>query len=195
MPTLEEIRTRVFRATSGMYTDSYHMDDLINDALNQLVEGARLRGVQTIDVVTGTNSYALPDDFKSPGELLYIESDNCIIPYSLVDISSNQYGYSIEGKEIIIKPVPQEERTLTHYFYKYAIRLVNNNDVPEIDSQYHDLLSFYAAGMILLLPTLNIQDKTLSDRYLNRWQDGKTNFVQDMQRKNKSSKGRTVVNW
>lgn len=195
MPNLEEIRTRVFRSTSGMYTDSYHMDDLINDALHQLVEGARLRGVQTISVLTGTNTYPLPEYFKSPGELLYIESDNCIIPYNLIDISSNQYGYSIEGNNMFIKPVPQEDRTLTHYFYKYATTLVSPEDVPEVDAQYHDLLAFYAAGMILLLPTLNIQDKTLSDRYLGRWQEGKANFIQDMQRRNKSSKGKTVVNW
>lgn len=195
MPTLSEIRARVFRMTSGMYTDSYHMDDLINDAQHQLVEGARLRGVQSIPLTTGTDTYALPDNFKSPGELLYAENNDSTVTYPLLDIASNQFGYAIELGNIIIKPYPQENRTLTHYFYKYATPLVNDTDVPEIDVPYHDLLAFYAAAMILLLPTLNVQDKTLSDRYLKRWDEGKASFISDMQRKNKSSTGRTVVHW
>lgn len=195
MPTLVEIRARVFRSTSGMYTDSYHMDDLINDAQHQLVEGARLRGVQSVSVLNGTDTYPLPSNFKSPGELLYQQTDGCITTYPLLDIASNQFGYAIENGNIIIKPSPQEDRTLTHYYYKYATTLVNDSDVPEIDPQYHDLLHFYAAAMILLLPTLNIQDKTLSDRYLKRWDEGKSSFIMDMQRKNKSSTGRTVVHW
>lgn len=195
MPTLGEIRARVFRSTSGMYTETYHMNDLINDAQNQLVDGARLRGVQSVPIVIGTDTYALPANFKSPGELLYQAVNDNIVSYPLLDIASNEFGYAIENGNIIIKPYPQENRTLTHYYYKYATTLVNDGDIPEIDPQYHDLLNFYASGMILLLPTLNIQDKTLSDRYLKRWEEGKQSFIMDMQRKNKSSIGRTVVHW
>jgi hypothetical protein len=195
MPTLGELRARVFRSTSGMYTETYHMNDLINDAQSQLVDGARLRGVQSINVLTSTDTYALPENFKSPGEMLYQQQNECIVTYPLLDIASNQFGYAIEAGNIILKPYPQETRTLTHYYYKYATTLVDDSDVPEIDPQYHDLLQFYAAAMIILLPTLNIQDKTLSDRYLKRWDEGKAGFIMDMQRKNKSSTGRTVVNW
>lgn len=195
MPTLVEIRERIFRATSGMYTDIYHMNDLINDAIAQLVDGARLRGVQSVPLVTGTDIYALPTDFKSPGDLLYQGINDDPIVYPLLDITSSGFGYAIEGSNIIIKPYPPEARTLTHYYYKYAATLIEDEDIPEIDPQYHDLPSFYASGMILLLPTLNIQDKSLADRYLRRWEDGKQAFIMDMKRKNKSSVGRTVINW
>lgn len=195
MPALGELRQRVFHATSGLYTETYHMDNLLNDALNQLVEIAKLRGVQTLSLIPGTDTYALTDNFKSPGQLLDTTDQNCAIPYELVDITENRFGYTIENGNIIIKPVPQQSKELTHYYYKYATQLVNDSDVPEIDSQYHDLLSTYASGMILLLPTLQIQDKTLSDRYLVRWQEGKLNFANDMQRKNKATRGRTVNLW
>ncbi|AHV96154.1 hypothetical protein [Paenibacillus sabinae] len=195
MPTLEEIRIRVFRATSGMYTDTYHMTDLINDAIHQLVEGARLRDSSSIAVTAGVNTYSLPANFKSPGALLDATSADSLVPYELVDITENRTGYAIEGGDLIIKPTPQESRTLTHYYYKYATPLVSETDVPEIDPQYHDLLAFYAAGMILLLPQLSIADKTLSDRYMNRWNEGKASFISDMQRKNKSSRARTVNTW
>lgn len=178
-----------------MYTDKYYMTDLINDAQNQLVEIAKLRGVQTIEVVQGVDSYALPENFKAPGTLIDTTEENCNVTYELVDITENRFGYAIENGNIVIKPIPQRNRTLTHYYYKYATQLYNPGDVPEIDPQYHDLLSTYAAGMILLLPTLQIQDKTLSDRYLNRWQEGKISFTNDMQRKNKATKGRTVNLW
>lgn len=194
MPTLDELRKRVHNATGGMYTDLFHMTDLINDALNQMVEGARLRGEQSLSIVMNTNTYALPADFKSPGQLLDMDNPDSILAYELIDLSENSLGYSIKGSDIIIKPSPMESKTLTHYYYKYATPLVAGTDVPEIDAQYHDALSFYAAGMILLLPQLN-QSATLADRYLSRWDSMRESFMVDMQRKNKASRGRVVNQW
>jgi hypothetical protein len=195
MPNLAELRARVHRATSGMYTDITYMDDLLNDAQYQLFEGAKLRTAVSIPVISGTDTYALPADFKSPGQLMDATDANNVYVYELVDITENKTGYAIESGNIVIKPVPDQDRTLTHYYYKYPARMYDEADTPEIDAQYHDLLTHYAAGMILLLPMLQIQDKTLSDRYLKRWEEGKMTFIADMQRKNKSSRGRTVVEW
>lgn len=171
------------------------MDDLLNDAQYQLFEGAKLRTSVSIPLIIGTDTYPLPDNFKSPGQLLDATDPNNVYSYELVDISENKTGYAIEAGNIIIKPVPDQAKTLTHYYYKYPERMFNETDTPEIDAQYHDLLTQYAAAMILLLPTLQIQDKTLSDRYLKRWEEGKMTFISDMQRKNKSNRGRTVVEW
>lgn len=185
---------RVRRHTNHIYVDTFHMIDLMNDAQNQLVEGAKLRGVQTITLVPGTDEYALPSDFKSPGNLVDT-TDDCYVEYSLVDIATNESGYAIEGGNIYIKPIPQASRTLSHYYYKYAQQMGDVADTPEIDSNYHDLLAIYAAGMILMLPELAGTDKGLADRYLKRWEDGKTNFFRDMQRKNKATRGKVVNNW
>lgn len=194
MATIANLKDRIFRLTSHRYNDTFHMLDLINSAQGELVEGARLRDKQTISVVQGTASYALPNNFKSPG-VVQDESNECVVLYDLVDISENLPGYAIEGGSIVIKPTPSNDLTLTHYYYKYPATLVDDSDIPEIDEPYHDLLAVYAAGMILLLPELTITDKTLSDRLLKRWDEGKFDFIASMQRKNKSAKGRTVTNW
>lgn len=191
---LNALLDRVRRHTNHVYPDTFHMIDLMNDAQNQLIEGAKLRGVQTITLVPGTSVYPIPSDFKSPGNLVDT-TDESYVEYALVDIATNEFGYAIENGNIHIKPVPQAERTLTHYYYKYAQPMELSTDTPEIDSNYHDLLAVYAAGMILLLPQLSGQDKSLADRYLGRWEAGKQNFFQDMQRKNKATRGKVVNIW
>lgn len=191
---LNALLDRVRRHTNHIYSDTYHMIDLLNDAQNQLVEGSKLRGVQTVTLIAGTDEYALPSDFKSPGNVIDT-TDDAYVEYPLVDITSNESGYAIESGSIYIKPKPQAARTLTHYYYKYAMPMENATDTPEIDSNYHDLLAFYAAGMILSLPQLAGADTRLADRLLGRWADGKANFFKDMQRKNKATKGRVVNQW
>lgn len=194
MANLSLLKDRIFRNTGGTYTETYHMTDLINDALNMLVDGAKLKAVQSIPVVTETASYALPTNFKSPSILQDETNPNGIVPYHLVDISENTFGYAIAEGNIILKPIPTQATTLTHYYYKYATPLEANADVPEIDAPYHFLLSTYASAVILTLPGQQ-GDKGLGDRMFAQWEEGKTAFFADMARKNKITRTREKVVW
>ena len=195
MPTLSQLKDRIFRNTGGMYTETFHMTDLINDALSMLVDGAKLKGIQTINVVGMTGEYALPADFKSPSVLQdQTDTNGSVAPYDLVNISENKFGYAIADGNIVLKPVPTAATTLTHYYYKYATVLVNDTDVPEVDSAYHFLLSTYASAVILLIPGLQ-NAPGLGDRFMNQWEEGKRSFFANMARKNKTTRTREKVVW
>jgi hypothetical protein len=194
MATVTQLKDRIYRSTNGQYTDSFHMLDLLNDALNMMVEGAKIRNKASVYVSSGANNYPLPADFKAPGILQDETEVNSIVPYELVDISENRFGYAIEAGYLYIKPNPTQDVTLTHYYYKYATTLVEDTDTPtEIDSQYHDLLSTYAIAMIL--PLLPNPDKGMIDRWWSRWQDGLKGFIESSSKKNRSSRAREKVVW
>lgn len=185
MPQVSDLKDRIYQLTNNTYNDNFHMLNLLNDALNQLTDGAKLEGVQTINVVSGTDSYDLPATFKAPIALVdgSISAPNQV--FDLVTIDDNNAGYVIFAGKMHLKPTINEDKTLTLYFYKYATPLVSDTDVPEIDAQYHDLLATYAAAMIMLLPAMKEYDKGLADRLLGRWEDGKKSFKESMMRKGK----------
>jgi hypothetical protein len=192
MPTVAQLLDRIIKVTN--YTDRFFMIDLMNDALNQLVDGARLDGTSSISVTSGTASYTLPTDFKAPIALIDGSLSEPDIVYPLINVSETRFGYAVFGGNVIIKPEPQEDKTLILAYYKYATELSDDEDVPEIDSQWHDLLSTYTTGMIHMIPDRNV-DKGTVDRYMGRWDEGKKNFIESMTRRNKRSSVREKVMW
>ena len=194
MPNLSALKDRVFKLTNGLYTDTFHMTDMLNDALNMLTDGAKLEGSSSVSVISGTSEYALPATFKAPITLI---EGNISAPsqvYQLVSINEPKFGYAIFSTNLYLKPEPASDKTLTLYYYKYATQLENDEDLPEIDTQWHDLLSTYAAGMIALL-LKDQMDKGLADRYLARWEEGKESFKRSIDRKQKRTSVREKVVW
>lgn len=203
MANVAQLKDRIFRSTNYQYNETFHMLDLLNDALNIMVDGAKLRTKTTIYVSAGLNSYPLPDNFKAPGQLLDETQPNATLPYELVDIGENRFGYSIEAGNIYIKPVPTQDVTLTFYYYNYATPLVLDTDVPtDIDSQYHNLLATYAVSQIIPLvkndttTRYSVMAANLADnRAWQQWKDGLSEFIQVMTKKNRSSKVREKIVW
>jgi hypothetical protein len=203
MANLAQIKDQVLRSVNYQYTDQFHIRDLINDAVTSLVDAGKLKKKATISVIAGTNNYALPTDFKSPGTLQDETSPNAVLPYELVDISENRFGYAIESGYIYLKPVPSQALTLTHYYYNYPALLVADTDIPtEIDAQYHNVLGLYAIAMII--PILKKDTSTryavaaanLADtRAWQMWQDGLKSFADANTRKNKNNRVRDKVVW
>lgn len=192
MPNVSQLLDRVIKATN--YTDRFNTVDLFNDALNQLIDGSKLEANINISVVADTSEYALPTDFKAPIALIEGDVASPHNIYPLINITEQRFGYSIYNGQIILKPPPAAATTLTLYYYKYATQLVEDEDIPEIDAQWHELLSTYAIGMIHMIPDRNV-DKGTVDRYMSRWEEGKLSFIQSMSRKNRRSRVREVNLW
>jgi hypothetical protein len=203
MSTVRQIKDRIYRGTNNLYNDENHMLDLINDGVSNLVDAGKLRKKTTISAVVGTASYALPADFKAPGILQDETNDNYVVAYDLVDISENRYGYAVEAGFIYLKPSPLENKVLTHYYYNYAVTLVNDTDIPtEIDSQYHNLVALYAIAMIIPLihkdtsTRYAIMAQNLQEtRAWQMWTDGLNDFIRANTKKNKNSRAREKVVW
>lgn len=203
MATVSQLKDRIFRATNKLYDDQDHMLELLNDGYNMLVDGGKLRKVVTIPIIAGTNQYSLPVDFKAPSILQDETDPNAVLPYELVSISENRFGYAIEAGYIYIKPMPTQVTTLTHYYYKYATPLASDTDIPtDIDAQYHNCIAEYAVSQIIPMIKSDtstryaIMAQNLADtRAWQMWQDGLKRFIDANTRKNKSGRARDKVVW
>lgn len=192
---LGQLKDRIFRMTNHIYNDTFHMTDLVNNALNALANDAKLEGEESIAVTANTANYALPALYKSPRALVEGTIDSPTRIYDLVAIDEISYGYSIWNGEIVVKPTPSESKTLKFYFYKYATPLTDDIDEPEIDSQYHEILAAYASAMILSLPGMDNVNRYLVDRYFQIWDEGAARFKADMAKKTKQTTVRKVEPW
>lgn len=185
---------RVYRSTAYKYTDRFGIVDLFNDAQSQLTDDAKIEAESPITLVADQENYALPTNFKAPISLIdgTIANPNTIYP--LVNINEYKFGYSIYNGEILLKPAPNEAKTINLYYYKAPAELVEDADEPEFDSLYHYLLASYAIYMIGLMPDTGIP-QGMTDRAKSEWIDGSRNFVQSISRKNKRSRVNEKVVW
>lgn len=185
---------RVYRATSWKYTDRSGIVDMFNDAMSQLTDNAKIEAESQINLVVNQENYPLPPDFKAPINLIdgTIASPNFIYP--LLNINEYQYGYSIYNNEILLKPVPQEARTINFYYYKTPAELVEDEDVPEFDSLYHHILASYAVYNIGMTQGMDIPQGMI-DRAKTEWIQGAQEFTQSIARKNKRQRVNRKVIW
>lgn len=178
----EQLIDRVIRSTHNTDIDRFYIIDLLNDALTQLTDSAKIEASHTYTLQAGVGEYDLPEDFKSPITLIEGEPSNPSIVYHLSNLSEVKWGYTVYEGKLIVKPVPQAGKKVTLYFYKYASPLKEPDDIPDIDPQWHYLLTIYASAMIMMVVSPNI-----ADRLFANWEDGKRRFEQSMARNRKRS--------
>lgn len=188
---LGEILARTMRNINFVYNDGDHIKNLINEALVLISADAKIQASVPIVTVQGQANYDLPDNFKEP--IALVDPDNCY--YTLIDIASYGFGYYTYNGELILRPEPQEAKTLTFNYYQFPDYLYNEDEVPDIDPRYHDVLATYAAAMILSLPGIQNVNNALIERYFAIWEQRKAQFKVEMQRKNKQSSVRRVTDY
>ena len=192
---LRDLKDRIFQMTNGIYRDQEHMRVLVNQALIELAKAAKIQSTATITTTPGVGEYPLPADFKEAISLLEGTPDNPVMEWRLVDPMSSHGGYAIYGGNLIIKPTPQDSRTLTLFYYAYPPEMVSDTDDLPIDDRYGYAIAAYAAAMILSLPGMEGVSQGMIDRYFRLFEDAKARFVADMQRRNKRTTVRKVVDW
>jgi hypothetical protein len=185
---------RVYRATNSKYTDRFGIVDMFNDAQSQLTDDAKIEAESSIVLVVDQESYTLPANFKAPINLIdgTIAAPNFIYP--LININEYRFGYSIFNGEILLKPVPNEAKTINFYYYKKPAELVEDDEIPEFDSLYHHLLASYAIFNIGMMPEMGIA-QGMVDRAKMDWTQGSMDFVQSISRKNKRQRVNQKVVW
>lgn len=185
---------RVLRATNWKYTDRFGIVDMFNDAQSQITDDARIEAESPIVLVVDQESYTLPTNFKAPINLIdgTIAAPNFIYP--LININEYQYGYSIYNGNILLKPVPNEVKTINLYYYKTPAELVEDEDIPEFDSLFHYLLASYAIYTIGMMPDIGVA-QGMVDRSKLEWTNGTMSFVQSMTRKYKRQGVNRKVVW
>ncbi len=193
--TFGEIIARVMRNINFVYNDTDHIKNLINEALITIAADAKIQTSETYSLIPGQSEYPLPTNFKEAITLIEGELGNPSCEYALTDISSYATGYYLYDGKLVFRPMPSEAKTVKFYYYQYPDYLYNEDEVPDIDERYHDVLASYAAAMILSLPNIQNVNTTLIDRYFAVWEQRKSEFKVGMQRKNKQTSVRRVTNY
>lgn len=129
--------------------DSYNNTDIIdwfNRCLDDLSLYIKKQAKQTYSVDI-TNNYPLPTDYIDLVDVVLINADNSNTLYEpLRDIQIRDYnskGYKLWANAFSIQKGP-ESGSIDVYYYRKPNKLVNADDVPEIEEQYHDLLILFA---------------------------------------------------
>jgi hypothetical protein len=188
---LGDIKARTMRNINFVYNDGDHIKNLINEALVMIAADARIQASVAVTLIPGQKNYDLPTNYKEPISL--VAPDNC--NYTLTDIDSYETGFYIYGSELFLRPEPQESKVVTLNYYQYPDELFNEDDVPDIDPRYHDVLATYAAAMVLSLPNIENVNTSLIERYFAVWEQRRAQFKVEMQRKHKQTSVRRVTNY
>lgn len=185
---------RVYRATNWKYTDRFGIVDMFNDAQSQITDDAKIEAESPITLIVDQESYTLPSNFKAPINLIDGTIANPNLIYPLININEYQFGYSIYNGKILLKPVPNEAKTINLYYYKTPKELVEDEDIPEFDSLFHYLLASYATYNIGMMPETGIA-QGMVDRAKLEWTQGTISFVNSISRKNKRQRVNQKVIW
>lgn len=192
---LGEILARTMRNINFVYNDGDHIKNLINEALTMIAADAKIQTTHTITFVPGQSEYPLPINYKEVITMVEgpLSSPYCIFP--LTEVDSYTSGFYIYNGNIVFRPMPNEGKTVTFYYYQYPDEMLSEDDVPDIDPRYHDVLATYAAAMVLSLPNIKDVNQTLIDRYFSVWEQRRAQFKVEMQRRNKQTSVRKVTNY
>ena len=150
--TLTSLRSAV-RDTINEPTESFITDVEINRWLNQgiLKVICRLEGLefeQVITMVSGTASYALPNDHQNTIDVQYVGSEYRLLAWMSPGVyrSLSSLGtagipshYTIINNDLYVYPTPSSDTdTVSHRYTASPNKLTNDTDIP-----YNDITRFY----------------------------------------------------
>ena len=133
---LQELILQVNRDVDDIFENG-DIQHWLNRALDDITPIARIE-----KKVTLTYPYTLPNDVQ---DMERVMQTNKVFPRIPVGEQSQQ-GYWVWGNELMIPGGNQQP--IEVYYYKKLSHLKGMEDVPEIDSPYHDLLILYAVGQL-----------------------------------------------
>ncbi|WP_203289848.1 hypothetical protein [Metabacillus sp. cB07] len=111
-----------------------------NRALDDLTPIAKLQSKKTL-IHSTDNNYILPEDLF---EIAHLTVDG--IPHDEVTMKDvNSRGYKVWGNILSLNP-NNSDSLIELYYYKKLNHLNNFSDIPEIPSQFHDLIVLYVIG-------------------------------------------------
>lgn len=138
-----------------------------NDCLRSIVAHfeIKFKGYHIFYTVDGQQRYTIPVDFIS-SEHLYTNTDSLNRTLKFVDSPNKIYGpyseadelegapeqcflWPVDGKDVLwFRPIPDDEYEIEWWYYREAPLLVNDDDQPIIDSNFHNYIVDYIEGRI-----------------------------------------------
>ncbi|WP_420973743.1 hypothetical protein [Bacillus thuringiensis] len=158
---LQELILQVNRDVDDMFENG-DIQHWLNRALDDITPIARIEKRATLEY-----PYTLPNDVQ---DIERVMQTNKVFPRIPVG-EENQQGYWVWGNELVI--LGGNQQPIEIYYYKKLCHLKGMEDVPEIDSPYHDLLILYAVGQ------LQFMDGDYADRpdRMQRYQERRQQYA------------------
>ena len=154
---LGQLRAALERRTGVAY-DSTAANELINDGLRAVAAAGKwpwLFDTQTITLVAGTASYALPAGYLDTRSIVLSDGRRAErIAVEDGDVFSSRQelptcAYAIEGDEVIFYPTPSAAGTATHRFVRGEEELSSDSDTPLLPATFHPAVVCYAARAVM----------------------------------------------
>jgi len=144
-----DVQSRVSNIGDVDSTQQLHLASIVNREIRQTladVDPERVISTDTISVVSGTASYALPSDFQD------IQPDSC--GFFLVDANGNatatrktrtgygsrKIGYYISGTNAVLTPDPTASETLTLRYIPTISDFAADTENFAVDERYRNLV-------------------------------------------------------
>jgi hypothetical protein len=142
--TLEQLIDRVQRQVDDTQVPDDWVKDWLNEALMDLAPVLRLEARSTAGIVAGHAEYAQPSDLHTLRMLRLLNEVQPREAVPLKDFSSK--GYKQWDNALILQPVPTADDTLELWYYRVPKALDANNPEPEVPTQFHHALVWYACA-------------------------------------------------
>lgn len=185
---VSQLLERVYQATG--FTDRFYVLGLFNDALRSLTDSAKMEATATL--MTKGGRTRLPADFKAPIAIFEGTLSQPEALWEQVQWDDIREGYLLYDNSVHLRP--PVDKKLTILYYRYAPELVEDDDVPAIDVNWHSLLATYAALMVLALPQIEV-DQNIRNMYRLEWEAGRRGFSESIARLHRKSRVREVNRW
>jgi hypothetical protein len=161
------------------------ISEWLNRCLDDLTPVVKKETKTTYSIISA-NSYTLPNDFYDFAHVIVASEP---VDRVSIDDSYNK-GYKVWSGNASLQHGPSSG-DIELYYYRRLNRLVNADDVPEVDEPFHDLLILYALGH------LQFTEEEYEDRpdALQRYYRRKEEYASYLQRKNSRGRVREKVRW
>lgn len=178
---LEELRDEINKDIDDDL-DNNVLTGWINRALDDLTPFAQYKKKTTINVLTGVSDYPLPID------ILDVVLVDTLPRLPLNDFTS--YGYKVMGNTLTLQPEPTEDSTTQLIYNATLPHLEEDEDVPAIPSNFHNLLILYT------IAKFKYQDEELGfqGNAMQEYERKKQDYIRYVNRQQPPQKIRDVYN-
>lgn len=164
---LEDLRNQVRMVLPPEVTDisDSNLDTLINQGILEVATAFQwtwLEASATVSAVDSQQNYSLPNDFHY-GAALVDDDNDMNVPYMSPTDFFQEFGndtgnesttpqfWTIWEDEIWLTPIPSanDSDRFTLYYYKQPTTLAADDDTPEFDSSFHQILVEYCKYKLL----------------------------------------------
>jgi hypothetical protein len=177
-----------FGFNDGPQVNRGRIQNWVNEAQRQIarqIEGPEFQTNLPIVLIPNTYSYALPADFLRVQDIAYPALSTRLRPVDLGDfdmanvaqVAGPPSTYTLDQSNLFLFPNPSAADTLTMRYLARPATLVNDSDVPTLNSDYLHLLVMYAV-------TRGFEgedDIEMAQYYMQRYKSDLANYASDVQ--------------